>query len=160
MAYLAKSDYSLRIAIDHLDEILAQAAQSSGLTADQVLANAEALATAQITAYLKSKYKIAAEFGVTGAGRGFLIVKWMIDLALYSIHLTVNPRDVPEIREKMYLEAVDELKGARDAMLDPNISQVDPFYSRIVIASGPKFNSKEFDEDFGPSTVPDPTFYE
>ncbi len=152
MAYLQKSDYTLRIAVDHLDQILEQAANTSGLTEDQVLANAENLARAEVRAYLVSKYKIAEELALNyDAERNMLIVKYVIDLALYTLHFTVNPRDIPEIREKNYKMDIEELKAARDSNIILEIPQKDPFYTRHLIGSNQKFVSQEFT---------DPTLFE
>lgn len=147
MAYLKKSDYSLRISIVHLDEILTQAALTSGLTADQVRENAENLAYAEIKAWLSAKYKITEELGLDSAStdRNPLVIKWAIDCALYTIHFTVNPRDVPEIREKAYKMAKEELEAARDATILPGLAQKDTFYTRHLLGSQEKFTSKEFD---------------
>lgn len=147
MAYLKKSDYTLRIAIDHLDEILTQAANTSGLTADQVRENAEKLAIAEVRAYLISKYKIAAEFSMDSANetRNMLVICWALDIALFTLHFTVNPRDIPETREKNYKRTIEELKAARDSNIILEIEQVDPFYTRHLMGSNiGKFVSNEF----------------
>ena len=145
MAYLQKSDYTLRIAITHLDEILEQTAEGSGLTSDQVLANAELLAEAEIRSYLISKYKINEEFGLTGTARNMLIVCWYIDIVLYTLHFGINPRDIPEHREKNYKNTIEALKAARDANIVPGLDNKDPFYTRHLIGSNTnKFISHEF----------------
>ncbi len=146
MAYLQKSDYSLRISINHLDEILEQAAADSGLTAAQLLTNSENLAYAEVRAYLISKYKIAEELGLSYTDtRSFLVMKYVIDIALFTLHFTVNPRDIPETREKNYKASIEELKAARDANIVLELPQVDPFYTRHLIGSNVnKFVSHEF----------------
>lgn len=154
MAYLKKDDYTLRISLDVLDEILTQAAATSGLTNDQVLAQAEALAIAEVRAYLVSKYKIGPEFSIDSGStaRNMLILCWVIDITLFSLHFTVNPRDIPEIREKNYKRTIEALKAARDSNIILEIPQVDPFYTRHLLGSNPnKFVSHEFT---------DPTLYE
>ena len=146
MAYLAKSDYTLQIAAAHLDSILSQAAASSGLTADQVLANAENLAYAEVKAYLSTKYVIDTELALSSPGtRAFMVMKWIIAIALRNLHFTVNPRDIPEIREKAYKEAKEELEAARDGRLNPGIANKDPFYTTHLLGSEQKFISREFD---------------
>lgn len=149
MAYLKKSDYTLRIAIDHLDEILEQAANTSGLTSDQVRINAENLAYAEVRSYLISKYRIADELALDAIAqansRQYLVMRWCIDIALFTIHFTMNPRDIPEIREKAYKATKEELKAARDSTIILEIGQVDPFYTRHLIGSNsPRFVSHEF----------------
>lgn len=147
MAYIKKDDYTLRISLDHLDEILEQAGRESGLTADQIRQNAEALAIAETRAYLVSKYKIADELNTdsSSSARNMLIVSWILDIALFSLHFTVNPRDIPEIREKNYKRSLEQLKAARDSNIILEIAQVDPFYTRHLMGSDiNKFISNEF----------------
>ena len=153
MAYIKKDDYTLRISLDHLDEILEQAAATSGLSEDQIRQNAEALAIAEVRAYLVSKYKITEELSIdsSSSARNMLILSWVLDIALFSLHFTVNPRDIPEIREKNYKRTIEQLKAARDSNIVLEIGQVDPFYSRHLIGSNVnKFVSQEFT---------DPTLY-
>lgn len=147
MAYIKKDDYTLRISLDHLDEILEQAGNTSGLTADQIRQNAEALAIAETRSYLVSKYKIAGELNIdsSSSARNMLVVSWILDIALFSLHFTVNPRDIPEIREKNYKRCLEQLKAARDSNIILEIAQVDPFYTRHLMGSDiNKFVSNEF----------------
>lgn len=147
MAYLQESDYTLRISQDHLDEILAQAANTSGLTTATIRSNAENWAIARVTQILAPKYQIASEFArnFTDTARNFLIMGYVIDLALYTLHRTVNPRDVPAIREMAYREAIMDLKDS--------LMGVSPLYSIPLVASsvsadfvnsGAKFVSEPF----------------
>jgi|ADGO01.1.fsa_nt_gi hypothetical protein len=151
MAYLAKSDYTLSIAIDHLDEILEQAALDSGLTPDNVLANAEAWAKALIKSYLVGKYDINTEFAKNSPdpGRNILVMQVMIDLSLCQIHKTINPRDIPELREKACDAAMQWLKDARDGVVIVDLppAPVDPgqqIYNTTYLNSNKKFVSKPF----------------
>jgi hypothetical protein len=152
MAYLAKSDYTLSIAIDHLDEILEQAAYTSGLTADTVRANAESWAKALIKSYLVSKYNIAGEFAINApAERNILVMQVMIDLALCQIHKTVNPRDIPELRQKACEASMQWLKDARDGIVVVDLpAQIPPAgevdYARTHIGSQVKFISKPYQD--------------
>ena len=155
MAYVKESDYTLRISIDHLTEILTQAAATSGLTTTQIRQRAEAVAEAEIRSYLISKYKIAQEFALDATtndtSRNHLILQWYLDISLFNIHFTVNPRDIPETREKQYKMAMQGLAAARDANIVLEIDQVEPFYTRHKIGSNCKFISHEFT---------DPSLYE
>lgn len=153
MAYLAKSDYTLSIAVDHLDEILEQAAYTSGLTADNVRTNAETWAKALIKSYLVSKYNIVSEFSKNSpdASRDPLIMQVMIDLALCQIHKTVNPRDIPELRQKACDGAMQWLDSARGGTVVVDLpaapvtdGQVN--YQRTWVSSQPKFISKPYQD--------------
>jgi hypothetical protein len=154
MAYLAKSDYTLSIAIDHLNEILEQAAYTSGLTPDNILANAEAWAKALVKSYLTAKYNIASEYakGEDDTSRNVLVMQVTIDLALCQVHKTVNPRDIPELREKACDAATQWLKDARDSLVvvdlpaAPNNSEGKPPYPTTFLGSQTKFISKPFSD--------------
>jgi len=150
MAYLVKSDYTLRIAVDHLDEITEQAANTSGLTAANILTNAESWAQAMINSYLAGKYNMAAEFATAGTGRNFLIIQAMIDLSLCTLHKTINPRDVPEHIANACADVMIWLKDVRDGVLSPGLTPVTPVdgapHNRTFIESQQKFISKPFQD--------------
>ncbi len=164
MAYLAKSDYTLSIAVDHLDEILEQAAFTSGLTADNVRANAEAWAKALIKSYLVSKYNIVGEFAKNSpdTSRNVLVMQVMIDLALCQIHKTVNPRDIPELREKACESSMQWLKDARDGTVVVDLPTApttggDVPYNRTHLGSQRKFISKPYSDR---SVIGEDEYYE
>lgn len=156
MAYLVKDDYTLHISVDHLDRILAQAANTSGLTADQIREESELTSQAEIEAYLSQYYDTATEFLIDGAtnpgDRNKMIKKCMIDISLYHIFFTVNPRDIPESREKLYDTCIEMLKGYRDGLLDFGLPLVEdpdtgePVVQRIMLDSDIKFVSKPFSD--------------
>lgn len=154
MAYLVKDDYTLHISIEHLDEILEQAANTSGLTEDQILENAELTAQAEVKAYLTSKYKIADELATTGTSRNRMVIKWIVDLVIFHLHFTINPQDVPESVEKRYKSTIMELKASRDADINPGLSEKDSFYTRHLLGSNTKFYSKEFESGEESDVVP------
>lgn len=153
MAYLAKSDYTISIAIDHLDEILEQAAETSGLTTENVRLNADAWARAYIKSYLTSKYNITAEFALStpDASRNPIIMQVLVDLTLCQIHKTVNPRDIPELREKACVDALQWLKDARDGLVIVDLPAAPapegiPNYQSTFLDSQQKFISKPYQD--------------
>ena len=121
MAYFKIDDYTLRISKPYLDQILDQATELSGYTADQVLEDAQDTAIAEISAYLTSRYVIEDEFAKDATAdpdnRNKMILKCGLDMAIYFIHWTINPRDVPELREKAYLSCREMLAAFRDGEL-------------------------------------------
>jgi vesicle coat complex subunit len=148
MPYLQKSDYTISIAIDHLDEILEQAANTSGLTQDQVRAKHENLAASTIKSYLKSKYAIDSELGKTfSQERDEMVLSIYIDLAICSLHKTINPRDIPELRDIACKQALQSLKDIRDGLLSLNVATfaTDPVYV-TELGSQTKFISKPFSD--------------
>lgn len=149
MAYLSQDDYTLNISLDHLNEILDQASEASGKTAEQVRLFAESYAQAYVTSKLKSKYNMAGEFAKVSPdpSRDMLIVMVVIDLTLCTIHKTINPRDIPELRTKACEAAVEWLNEVRDgkALIDvPVISNPEV---RSYLDSQEKFISKEFTDN-------------
>jgi len=153
MAYLAIDDYTLRTSLENLNEILAQAAQDSGLSVENVRNNAESWAQALIKSYLTAKYNIAGEFAlVPPTPRNFLIMQLTIDLALCTIHKTINPRDVPEHIAKACEDAMTFLEKLRDGemIIDlplPPTNPDDPTnLQSSYIGSQIKFISKPFQD--------------
>lgn len=153
MAYLVKADYSRLIAVTLLDEILAQASETSGLTADQCLTNAYNMATAEVKAYLNKLFDMPAEFSKDSSAenRNENVIRAVIHIVLYNLHFTINPHDIPEMRQKAY-EAMTgpkgELAAVRDGVLDWELtartSDEQTGYRRTEIASSRKFISKPF----------------
>lgn len=156
MAYLKKADYTLRIGVAHLDEILEQAAETSGLTPTNILNNAESWAIATVKSFLSSQYDTDSEFNKDAespeANRNFLIMQVTIDLVLCTLHKTINPRDLPEHIEKACTEAVEWLKAVRDKIITVELpekelpTENEVRYDRSFIHSQPKFISKPFDD--------------
>jgi hypothetical protein len=152
MPYLKKEDYTLRISILHLDEILEQAAESSGLSPAQVLSNAENWARAVVGSYLSTQYNVKGEYLLESAvtTRNFLIMQVTIDLVLCTLHKTVNPRDIPEHIAAACTAADEWLKGVRDELISLNLpvmeveegTQAEIDYNRTFIHSQIKFISK------------------
>lgn len=157
MAYLVKDDYTLRISIDHLDRILIQAANTAAITPDAIREESELTAQAEVNAYLSKYYQSENEFlidgGVNPDDRNKLVKKCVIDISLFNIFHTVNPRDVPENREKNYNDCIDMLKVYRDGELDFGLPIVEdpsnpgePDVQRIMIDSDVRFVSKPFSD--------------
>ena len=129
MAYLTKDDYSLRISVTNLDEILAEAAESSGLSADNCRTNAEAWATATLKSYLKVKYDVDAELAIiVPANRNYQVLQILIDLSLCTLTKTISPRNVPEHISLSCEKAVQWLEDARD--------------NKIVVELSPKLDGE------------------
>lgn len=154
MAYLVKDSYTISISIDHVDQILTQAANSSGLTVDQIRVNSEDTAEAEINAYLSANYDTVTEFAIDGStdpeDRNKLILRCMVNLSLFNLFHTISPRDIPEMRQKLYDDCIEMLKAYRDGELDFGLDRVDadsdgePDVQRTMISSGAKFNSRPF----------------
>lgn len=165
MAYLSIDDYTLSISLDNLNEILAQAAANSGRDTDAIRAFAESYARGYITSKLKAKYNIDAEFAKDSSDqqRDILITGAVIDLVLCTIHNTINPRDIPELRQKRCEATVAWLNEVRDgdALLInvPLLPDPDQEHRTFIDSQGgvTKFISKPYqDREILNSTNPIP----
>lgn len=151
MAYLSKDDYSLRIGVSHLTEILEQAAETTALSQDNIRNNAESWAQATIKSYLTTKYNIDSEFALTGASRNFQILGITIDLSICTLHKTINPRDVPEHISLACEAAIKWLEEARNGTIVVDLpgrtnSEGGTNPARTFIGSQTKFISKPYSD--------------
>lgn len=151
--YLDSVDYTISISIENLDEIIAQGIESTSLTETELLDNSELTAQAEIRAYLNAVYQIDTEFDKNHDDapdiREKLTLRCCVNLSLYNLHMTINPRDVPEKVEKAYekcLEMLDAIRrGELDIELIPNDDDTDPTATNWrTIGSNLKFTSKPF----------------
>lgn len=155
MAYLIKADFSRLIAVTTLDEILTQAAETSGKTADQILTDAINMSQAEVRAYLNKLFDMTTEFAKTSASgnRNENVMRAIIHITLYNLHFTINPHDIPEMRDKAY-KAISgpkgELAAVRDGVLDWELPSRETGegettgYNRTELFSARKFISKPF----------------
>lgn len=151
MAYLSNDDYTLAIGLENLNEILDQASATSGKTPDQVRTFAEAYARAYVSSFLKAKYQISGEYSKDSGdpNRDMLIVSVTIDLALCTLHKTINPRDIPELRQKACEAAVLWLKSVQDGvtLIDVPRLPIDQEQVNTFLDSQQKFISKPFTDN-------------
>ena len=157
MAYLEKDDFTRFIAVTLLDEILLQAAEASGLegSEDTVMENAIAQAQAEVKGYLNKQWDMDAEFALT-TGRNENVMRATLHIAIYNLHFTCNPHDIPEMRQKIYDRLVGkdgELAQVREGILDWSLPEYAPDddgndptegFGRTTLRSARKFISKEF----------------
>lgn len=150
MAYLLTDDYTLSISLSNLSEILDQASEASGKSADEVRQFAESYARAFVKSKLKSKYQIDSEFAKNSpdASRDILILGCVIDLTLCTIHKTINPRDIPELRQKACEAAVTWLNEVRDgvSLIEVPVISDGSEEVRTFLGSQQKFISKPYQD--------------
>lgn len=155
MAYLKLSDYSLRISVLHMKEVLAEAVENSGLNDNQVRSNAETWAMETVKSYLVNKYDIATEYALPSTDsptiRNRQILQVTIDLALYTLHKTINPRDVPDHIEDAFERGIAWLKEARDGLIIVSLSPAplavnEQEFPNTFFETQPKFVSRPFQD--------------
>lgn len=160
MAYLAKEDYTLRIPLTHLDEILNNASDDgTAINNDLIREDAEQTAQATIQSYLAARFLILDEFAKDSTDnpdiRNKIILKCMIDISIYNIYYSLNPRDMPTSRQNAYDECMEMLQAYKDGDLvfiappeDPNgiapRPEEDGGTQRLILNSHYKFVSKPF----------------
>lgn len=151
MAYLSDDDYTLAIGLVNLNEILDQASETSGKTPAQVRTFAEAYAKAYVSSFLKAKYQIAGEYAkdASDTGRDMLIIAVTIDLTLCTLHKTINPRDIPELRQKACEDAVKWLTGVQDGDILISVPRlpIDQEQVNTFLDSQQKFISKPYTDN-------------
>ncbi len=150
MAYLQKDDYTIAISMEKLNEVLEQAAEQTSFTEDTVRENSELTAQAEIKAYLNYRYVMDTEFAkvppVPPAAdtRYKLTVKCTVNCSIYNLHMTINPRDVPEKVEKAYEQCMEMLDAARRGELELDLPLQDDAKEYVKAGSNVKFVSKPF----------------
>lgn len=115
MAYLDKQDYTISSSIEDLNRYLTAAAQDSTKTQDEIRLEAELTAQAVIQSYTKSVYDIATEFAKVApdATRARLVIKCNVDISIFYICQTINPRNVPSRVMEAYERCIENLEAVR-----------------------------------------------
>ena len=148
MAYLQKDDYTIAISLENLNEVLEQAAEQTGFTEDTVRLNSELTAQAEIKAYLNYRYVMDDEFALNFDDvpdeRYKLMIKCVVNCSIYNLHMTINPRDVPEKVEKAYEHCMEMLDAARRGELDLDLHLQEEAKEFVKAGSNVKFVSKPY----------------
>lgn len=154
--YLTKEDYTISISIENLNEVIAQGVESTGLSEDTFLGNSELTAQAEVRAYLSSVYDMDTEFAKNNDDdpdiREKLTLRCVVTCSLYNLHMTINPRDIPEKIENAYEKCMETLEAARRGELElalPPLEDADGEDTSTPwrkINSNYKFTSKPFDD--------------
>lgn len=98
MAFLTTDDYGTQIRQDQLDVLL-----QGNTTA---LPKAELFAQEFIESHLRTRYDVAKIFAATGDKRSDLLITYMVDIALYTVHSRHGRVAMPEKRIDRYDQAV------------------------------------------------------
>lgn len=134
--FLSQSDYMAQI----------QPEIKQAVAGDQSIWSASELqAEEEITGYLRNRFKVAEIFNQVGTARNARIVMLMVDVVLYHIHSRVAPRNIPEIREVRYEQAIEWLKAVNKGTIVPDLPMLDDTInggslSELKLGSNPKLN--------------------
>lgn len=115
MSFLSTDDYRPFIQ----DNILQQVIQNDNTTLQQ----AELMAQAEMSSYLKTRFDTAAIFAATGEQRNQAVVMYFIDITLYHLHSRVSPRNISQLRADRYQAAIEWLKMAAYGEIQPDLPQ-------------------------------------
>jgi phage gp36-like protein len=115
--FLEKADYYSIIRQDVLDRVIDNNDTNRTL--------AENTAQAFMESYLRARYNVVAIFSAIGNNRNKLIVRYMIDIALYDLFSRIAPEQMNEVRLQRYQEAVSWLRDVRDGDLSPDLPIVE-----------------------------------
>lgn len=72
--------------------------------------------------------------------RNPLIVEYLIDLVLYTLHAAATPRNIPEIRAYRYSEAIKWLEQVSREKINPHLPKDTPSHDYIRFGSNPPLN--------------------
>lgn len=100
MPYITSTDISLHVQDVNLQQIIN--------ATPTILDEALELATAEAKSYLVQKYDVTAELAKTGADRDQQMVAYVIDIALYHLHMRIAPKNIPELRTIRYMGKAED----------------------------------------------------
>lgn len=102
MAYLNNTDFDLTIQDANLQQIISNN--------EAIRQQAELVAIGEARSYLVQKYRFDDELLNTGDDRDSQLVNYICDLTLYHLHSRISPRNIPQLRQDRYDNAVAWLK--------------------------------------------------
>ena len=102
MAYLSNSDFDLTIQDGNLQQIISNN--------ESIRQQSELVAIGEARSYLVQKYQFDIELTKTGVDRDAQLVNYICDLALYHMHSRIAPRNIPQLRQDRYENAISWLK--------------------------------------------------
>ena len=115
MAYLNNSDFDLLIQDANLQQIINQN--------EGIRQQAELVAIGEARSYLIQKYLFDEELAKTGADRDSQLLAYIIDLTLYHLHSRIAPRNIPQLRQTRYENALAWLKMCAMGDITPKLEE-------------------------------------
>jgi hypothetical protein len=111
MPYIETSELSAIAPPDDVTVINTKAATAFAVAINTAISIAEG--------YLAHRFNTAAIFGATGSGRNASLLKCVQDIALYHAYVVAVPRNIPEIRVKLYDDAMRWLRDLQKGVVEP-----------------------------------------
>jgi len=116
MAYVNNDDFLLSIADSNLQQII----QSNPAVLDQAVL----VAIGEARSYLIQKYLFDDELSKTGTARDSQLLNYIIDLAVYHLHTRIAPRNIPQLRQTRYDNAIEWLKMCATGDVTPKLAEI------------------------------------
>ena len=136
MAYLESADYLLHIQDVNMQQII----NSNEAVRD----NANLLAISEARSYLIQKYDIDAELVKTGTARDAQLLSTVIDIALFHLHSRIAPRNIPELRQARYDNAIAWLKMCAYGDITPGLAKLNPISGMRIRHGGNPKNTNQY----------------
>lgn len=135
MAYLENSDFNLVIQDANLQQIINQN--------EAIRQQAELVAIGEARSYLIQKYMFDDELNKTGTARDPQLLNYIIDLTVYHLHSRIAPRNIPELRQTRYDNAIGWLKMCAMGDVTPKL-EIQPEAGRMIRFGGQVKNSNSY----------------
>lgn len=130
MAYLNDSDFDLTIQDSNLQQIIS--------SNEAIRQQAELVAIGEARSYLIQKYQFDTELELTGEARDPQLVNYLCDLTLYHLHSRISPRNIPQLRQDRYDNAITWLKMCATGDVTPKLLEYEVPQKMIRWGSTPK----------------------
>mgnify|MGYP003627311926 FL=1 len=112
MDFLVITDFDSHIRSEDLDKIV-----NSDLT---ILDDAELFAIERIKSEIESRFDVAVMFAATGLDRPNMVVNFAVRMVLYEIYSRINPRNIPDLIQIRYDDALETLARINSQELNPS----------------------------------------
>lgn len=116
MSFLTEQDYKPQIR----NWILNVVTQNDPMARQK----AELAAQVEMESYLRSRYKVEEIFNKQDTDRNYLLVLYLVDMAIYHLHSNISPENIPEIRYVRYKSAIEWLNKVATDKLSPDLPEI------------------------------------
>lgn len=149
MPYVELSDYSRIISKDDLVDLMEEAADGyASKSPANALDEAGKMAEGKMITILSGRYDTATEFAKLSTDvpdvRDITILVCYLHFAVYFLHFSINPRDIPKLRVKNFNECMKTIEKARDGEITLTLTINTTDQGRSSIDGTRKFVSKPF----------------
>lgn len=127
MSYLTNDDFLMQIQDVNMQQIINNN--------ESIRQQAELVAIGEARSYLIQKYKFDDELNKTGNDRDSQLLSYIIDLCLYHLHSRIAPRNIPELRQTRYDNAVLWLKMCAMGDVTPKL-EINDTTGRVIRYGG------------------------